>query len=112
MRKRINFQDLEKAKNIFQLGDKACIQEIKQRYYALLKKWHPDKCSQSKTKALEMTQKIVEAYKLLIAYCEQYAIPLNKQEIKEDFLDPEEWWRQRFGEDPLWGTAKDIKAKK
>jgi hypothetical protein len=50
-----------------------------------------------------MTRRITIAYKTILAYCDQYAYSFEKQEV-EKYLSAEEWWMDRFGNDPLWGN--------
>jgi len=52
-----------------------------------------------------MTKKIIEAYKVIISYCEQYKYSFEEDEVKK-YLSDEEWWFERFGDDPLWGNRK------
>jgi hypothetical protein len=39
-------------------------------------------------------------------YCNEYRFPLKREEAEVDLYDPEDWWRARFGQDPLWNSRK------
>ena len=55
-----------------------------------------------------MTRKIIDAHKVIQAYCERYRFSFAKEEVN-NYLSGEEWWFERFGDDPLWGRGKDTK---
>jgi len=82
MKKEINWQDIDAARKLLELPNKASISTIKNAYYRLSKKYHPDNCSD--TDRVDMMKRVVEAYKLLIKYCEEYPIPLVKDEITDN----------------------------
>jgi hypothetical protein len=48
--------------------------------------------------------RLTESYELLMRYIKQYSFPLKPD--KESLYDPEDWWMNRFGDDPLWGRKK------
>jgi len=37
-------------------------------------------------------------------YCDNYIIDLESTEKRK--LSPDEWWFERFGEDPIWGKKE------
>ena len=90
------------ARKILELPDRATLQEIKSNYKRLVSKWHPDKCQDDESRCHEMTQKLNSAYKTIMAYCEQYKFSFEEAEIRK-YMTDEEWWFERFGQDPLWG---------
>jgi DnaJ-class molecular chaperone len=96
------YKEITEARKLLELPERATMDEIKSNYRRLVSKWHPDKCKEGKDKCTEMTQKIIAAYKTIIAYCNQYKYSFSKEEIK-NYLSPEEWWYERFGDDPVWG---------
>ncbi|WP_456325060.1 J domain-containing protein [Desulfonauticus submarinus] len=98
-------EDILEAKKILDLPDKVSLKEIKQKYYMLLKRWHPDRCKENQQKCKEMTQKITIAYSIILKYFEEYKIDFSEKALK-DVLSPEEWWFERFGHDPVWGKKK------
>ena len=68
--------------------------------------WHPDRSSATKEKASEMTAKIVKAYKIIMAYLDDYQFSFLVDDIAKKKLDiyDEEWWVNKFGEDSTWGV--------
>ena len=68
MKKLIEFDDIEKAKNILSIGDTASIKTLRSYYIDLVKSNHPDK--------------FPDGYKLLMDYCENYEISFKM----EDFI--------------------------
>ncbi len=86
------------------LSDRASIIEIKRAFRQLSKKHHPDVASEkNKGSASDKMQELANAYHLLLNYCSQYDIPLIPDQNTTQ--DAEEWWLDRFGNDPLWGKA-------
>ena len=67
-------------------------------------------CEKDKKVCKKMTQKINDAYRDLMAYCEQFQFSFLKEEV-EKYILPEEWWYNRFGNDPVWGRG-DLPDKK
>jgi preprotein translocase subunit Sec63 len=98
------YQELTEAREVLELPEKTTLKKIKSQYRKLLKKWHPDKCPDKKERCHEMTTKIIAAYTRIMSYCDQYKISFAQQDVKE-YLSPEEWWFERFGNDPVWGMG-------
>lgn len=100
-------QSIYEAVEVLNLGENATLIEINQKYKSLLFKWHPDHCKENINECNAMTEKIIEAYKILINYCYNYNFSFNKEEIENyKQKDPEEFWHEKFGHDPLWGYPK------
>lgn len=74
------------------------IKELKANYKRLLREFHPDKCADNRKECNEKTAKLIESYKLLLEYCENYPISIgqNRTETAVEFMD------RRFGDDPMW----------
>ncbi len=108
-----SYQEIMDAKRILGLPDRASREEIKSRYRNLLNRWHPDKCpdkdKDGQEKCIEMTRKIISAYEVIIAYCDQYKYSFEKDEIKKSLSGKNDWWFERFGNDPVWGNYNDEK---
>jgi len=94
-------QALIKAADLLSLDDRASRDEIKKAYHRLCKKYHPDTNTSGKKHNHEMLCQLTNAYELLMRYCDEYKIPLRFDE--KDIEDDEDWWLNRFGQDPLWG---------
>jgi preprotein translocase subunit Sec63 len=97
------YREIIEAKNLLNLPERASMKEIKSNYRELIGQWHPDKCNESDEKCNEMTRKIIAAYDIIVGYCNQYQYSFSKEEIKI-YLSDEEWWFERFGNDPIWGN--------
>jgi len=99
------YEKIKKARSILNIEEQASISEIRESYLTLLKKWHPDPASSRDQKECEeRTREIIWAYKVLMEYCNIYKISFSSKEI-EKYLNGEEWWRKRFGGDPLWNQG-------
>ncbi len=98
----ISYKDIIEAKALLNLPERASREEIKANYRELISQWHPDKCKENSEKCNEMTRKIISAYNIIDIYCDQYQYSFAKEEVKR-FLSDEEWWFERFGNDPVWG---------
>ncbi len=104
MKKSNKWEKIAKAKGILSLGDTATINQIKQAYRELAKAHHPDTASPEEAASPIDMQELNDAYRVLLEYCENHAIPLERS---NDVVDDEDWWMDRFGNDPLWGKRKD-----
>ncbi len=100
------YEEIKKAREILGIPEESTIEEIKKQYRSLLKKWHPDVAKEDVKKCNEMTNKIIKAYQVLMDYCLNYKISFSKQEVSK-YLSDEEWWYERFGEDPIWSKGKE-----
>lgn len=95
------YQKISEARQILQLPESATIEQIKSNYRMMLSRWHPDKSSENQEQCKEMTQKIIAAYQMILDYCNQYVYSFS-EEVVNKHLSPEEWWFERFGNDPHW----------
>lgn len=57
------------AKEILGIADRASIQEIRSRYHALVKEWHPDVSDYDSEDAHNTMIRLNDAYDILIGYC-------------------------------------------
>jgi hypothetical protein len=92
------------AKNLLGLPDQATLAEIKKAYRGLCKEHHPDLARhRQEGVGLEM-HRLTEACQILLEYGKKYKIPLVPGEDQP--LEGEDWWMERFGDDPLWGPGR------
>ncbi len=98
------YQEINAAREILQLPETATMTEIKAGYRRLLTEWHPDKGGKDPEKCAEMTRRIISAYETLLDYCRHYRYAFSEEAVKRH-QSPEEWWFERFGNDPLWGNG-------
>jgi preprotein translocase subunit Sec63 len=100
------YEEITEARIILELNEFATVKEIKNRYRALLKKWHPDLCGENEDIRKEKTIEIIHAYRTIMHYCEQYRFSFSREEI-DKYISPEELWTKQFGKDPIWGNYQD-----
>jgi DnaJ-class molecular chaperone len=98
----MKYKDILEARELLELPERASMDEIKSNYRRLVSLWHPDRYRENKEKSEEMTRKIIAAYEIITAYCENYKYSFAQEEVKR-YLSVEEWWFDKFGNDPLWG---------
>ena len=77
--------------------------QIKDQYKSLIKKWHPDRCKEAPEKCEEMARHITDAYRVILDYCDSYQYSFEREEVEKHLSDTE-WWYHRFGSDPIWGV--------
>jgi len=100
--KKEEWREIDWARNLLGLGERASLQEIRRAYRTMSKRYHPDVTGKKAEKDPHMLD-INRAYQLLKEYCSNYRYPLVKDISAE--VDDEEWWMNRFGQDPLWGKS-------
>ncbi len=98
------WQDINRAGKLLDLADRATMDEIKRAYRRLCKKYHPDTTTAASQANTEMIYRLTEAYELLMRHCLEYSFPLKPGD--SDIVDAEDWWMDRFGQDPLWGRRR------
>ena len=98
----MKIQEIIKAAEILELEERATIEKVRSKYKNLLFQWHPDRCK-DKEKCEEMTRLIVQSYRIILDYCSEYKYPFSSKILKKEkeYDDPEEFWEEHFGEDPL-----------
>ena len=92
------------ARELLDLGTSATLDEIKKAYRAKAKHHHPDTAATDREIKIDM-HRLTEAYQVLLDYCSTYRFPLDPEENTP--INDEDWWMDRFGNDPLWGKKKD-----
>ena len=86
------------------LSEGACLNAVHARFRKLAKEWHPDVTSHEPAESHDTFIRIREAYEILIEYCMNFEISFRPEDIRRapDY-DSREFWRSRFGDDPIWG---------
>lgn len=93
------------AAELLGLSGRASLKEIKQAYRRMAKQHHPDLAQQDNgPMERRPMHEITAAYHVLLDYCKNYRFPLQPGEDEEPAV--EDWWMDRFGEDPVWGKKK------
>ena len=96
------YEKITKARRLLELPEQATRKQIKAHYRRLIRKWHPDRCEENRAVCEERTRAIIEAYKIISGYCDNYKYSFSEEETK-NYLSQKEWWMERFGQGPLWG---------
>lgn len=100
------YEKITAARKILELPETATMESIKASYRRLLARWHPDTCEENKEVCAEMTRNVISAYHTIMAYCLQYQYSFSEPTVRRH-RSPEEWWYERFGEDPYLGKRND-----
>lgn len=99
---KLSAAEIDKARRVLDLGEKASLKEIKTAYRSLSKKWHPDRCREEDQKLChEKMKEINRAYETIMKYVENYSYSFAGDKVSEE--DPGAFWKKRFGGDPSWG---------
>ncbi|MGD9022165.1 MAG: J domain-containing protein [Deltaproteobacteria bacterium] len=97
------YQEVVEARKMLELPERASIDEIKANYRSLIRQWHPDTSKAAKEECTAMSAKIAAAYAVIMDYCSHYEFSFSEEEIRYH-LSRENWWRERFGNDPVWAN--------
>lgn len=96
------WQKIAGAARVLGLEERASLEEIRKAYRRLSKRYHPDLAEDPETAGRRMHE-LTEAYRVLLGYGNGYRLPLAPDD--NEILDDEDWWMNRFGQDPLWGKG-------
>ena len=88
-----NFEEIDAARRLLGLGERASLAQIKEAYRRLAWKYHPDRCPEGQGGGEAMRQ-LNQAYRLLLAYCEEFPISFRREEVER--LAPELDYLDRF----------------
>ncbi len=104
---RQQWQAIEEAAHLLELGETATLGEIKRAYHRLSKRYHPDVAQERSATGERQMYRLTAAYELLKGHCETFRFPLQAPEEEAyDLYDPQQWWQARFGQDPVWSDKK------
>ena len=93
------FEKITWARTLLELPEQATTGQIKANYRRLIRKWHPDHCREDKAVCQEKTRNLIQAYQVISEYCTKYKYSFSEEEVRK-YLSQEEWWMERFGQDP------------
>ena len=77
------YEDITSARELMGIPDEATIQQVRDRYRTMIKKWHPDCCADDPGMCREMTEKLLHAYKTLINYCYNYRFSFSQDDVEK-----------------------------
>ncbi len=80
--KKVDFSDVIEAREIFGLGEESTTLEIREAYWKLSKKFHPDRYP-GDVEAQKRFENITRAYRLLSDYCEGEQCSFKEEDIRE-----------------------------
>jgi len=99
-----SYDEIEQARKILGLGERATLKEIKKAFRCQAQTWHPDKCKKSDYKECHSKMKeINQSLKILMQYIEDYNYSFAEEKVVAD--SPAELWKKQFGRDPTWGPG-------
>ncbi|MBN2124052.1 MAG: J domain-containing protein [Deltaproteobacteria bacterium] len=90
------YERITRARELLELPERATLKQIRSNYRRLVRKWHPDRCTDDPEKSKEMTARIIDAHRVIMDYCNHYRYSFSREEAAK-YLSPDEWWRERFG---------------
>jgi curved DNA-binding protein len=92
MKKKIGFEEIDRARRILKLGECAAMEEIKEAYRRLASRYHPDRCKQSQLALCEKKiREINHAKDILMAYCANYRYSFEEKEAMRNTFEQEEY---------------------
>ncbi len=98
----MTYHEFRQALEVFGLGERATLVQIKSRHRELVKTHHPDHGNNTDPEAI---RKVNGAYEVLTTYCEGYRYCFTEEEFLEQV--PEERLRRQFGWDPVWDGKEE-----
>lgn len=99
-----NFTQIDQARRILDLGERATLEEIKDAYRKLSLKYHPDRCKdENKQEYEEMAKKINHSKDVLLTYCAGYRYSFKEKDVRINAMDNEYYEHLRRFYDGLFG---------
>jgi len=99
-----DFKQIDDARKILQLDERAALEEIKKAYRKLVHKYHPDKCKDEKKKECEeMFKRISNANDILMSYCAGYNYSFKEKDVKRNTMNREFYEHLKRFYDGWWG---------
>ena len=89
-----NFEEIDKARRLLGLGDKATLKEIKHAYRKMAFHYHPDRKRWVGDEEDDMMKQLNWAYKLLLDYVANYSYSFIEEDVARG--SPYEEYLQRF----------------
>lgn len=98
----MTYQEFRDAVEVFGLGTRATMAQIKARHRQLVREHHPDRAPGGEPGAI---RRINSAHKTLLDYCSSYHFCFSEEEFLEQ--TPAERLRRQFEWDPLCSGAEE-----
>jgi len=91
------FEEVDKARKLLGLRDRATLEEIKQAYRKMAFRYHPDGKAQVGAEDDDMMKQLNWAYELLLDYVGKYSYPFTEEDVAKCYPDEELLRRFRDG---------------
>ena len=101
---KFKFEEIEKARKILGLEEEATLLEIKDAYYKLSKKFHPDRCRGNKKECEEKFKEISWAYKTIMEYIHSFRFSFRKEDVERMSIDKITYRHLKQFYDNWWGN--------
>ena len=92
-----SFEEIQKARKLLELGERARLDDIKNAYRRLSHLHHPDIVTENDSRSEKMKE-LNWAYELLEDYCSRYKYSFGENDVTEAY--PQEayfnWWRENW----------------
>lgn len=98
----IDRNEIENAIKILDLPKRFSIKDLKEAKIRKLKEYHPDLNNSNKLFE-EKTVEIINSYNILLEFCEKFVFDFSDDNLYNKISDNENFWKNRFGNDPIWG---------
>jgi DnaJ-class molecular chaperone len=101
---KMTYRQLREAMEVFGLGERATLAQIRARYRELAKAHHPDR---GRATDPETIRTVTNAYAVLMEYCNRYRYCFSEEEFLAQ--TPAERIKRQFGWDPVWSAQPEEK---
>ncbi len=92
MKKKIGFEEIDRARRVLELEDHASMQEIKDAYRHLAARYHPDRCKKRELVFCEKKiREINNAKDILMSYCANYRYSFREKDATRNAFEREEY---------------------
>jgi DnaJ-class molecular chaperone len=100
------YEEITRAREILGLPELATIKRIKKSFNDSIKRWHPDRCREKKEICREKSAQLIQAYKTIMKYCDNYRFSFSRDEV-DKYISAEETWKKKYGSDPIWSADNE-----
>ena len=92
MKRKIGFEQIDRARKALELDEYATFKEIKEAYRRLAAAYHPDRCRGTQVKECERRiREINHAKDILMAYSKNYRYSFKEPDARRNSFDQEEY---------------------
>lgn len=100
------YEDITQARKVLGINESETLKNIKDKFKLLIKEYHPDVCKMEKEISRKKSEEIINSYKIIMNYCDNYRFSFRREEV-EKYISKEELWKKQFGNDPIWSGSFD-----